>query len=228
MRNTFDAILFDNDGVLVDSEAIYIATECELLAEIGLAYDHTTYLNRFVGLSMPDYFRELAIDYQARVGGEFPPDFEAALSRRTWLRMEAELKALPHSKSLIDKFGGPVAVASSMPLASIHRKLSLVDLGDVFGSHVYSAEQVENGEPAPDPFLLAAQRLRVDQERCLVIEDSVNGVRAGVAAQMTVFGFIGGSHADESLGARLLNAGATQIFHDHAEIAQTIVIKKGS
>ena len=228
MRNTFDAILFDNDGVLVDSEAIYIATECELLAEIGLAYDHTTYLNRFVGLSMPDYFRELAIDYQARVGGEFPPDFEAALSRRTWLRMEAELKALPHSKSLIDKFGGPVAVASSMPLASIHRKLSLVDLGDVFGSHVYSAEQVENGKPAPDLFLFAAQRLRIDPENCLVIEDSVNGVRAGVAARMTVFGFIGGSHADEDLGARLIDAGAAKIFHNHAEIAQTIAATKGS
>ena len=228
MRKIFDGILFDNDGVLVDSEAIYMATECELLSEIGLTYDHTTYLNRFVGLSMPDYYRELHKDYQAFVGGEFPPDFAEALSQRTWLRMETELKALPNSKDLIDKFGGPVAVASSMPLVSIHRKLSLVDLDDVFGPHVYSAEQVESGKPAPDLFLFAAKRLGIHPENCLVIEDSVNGIRAGVAAGMTVFGFIGGSHADKSLGARLIDAGATQVFHDHAEIAQTIAAAKGS
>jgi len=108
--------------------------------------------------------------------------------------MEAELTALPNSKELVDKFGGPVAVASSMPLIAIHRKLALVDLTDVFGSHVYSPEQVEQGKPAPDLFILAAQRLGLEPDRCLVIEDSVNGVRAGVAAGMTVFGFVGGSH----------------------------------
>jgi len=222
MKNTFDGILFDNDGVLVDSEVIYISVECELLAEIGLIYDRSTYLTRFVGLSMPDYYRELAIDYRTNVGGDFPPDFAEKLSQRAWLRMEAELTALPNSKELVDKFGGPVAVASSMPLVAIHRKLALVDLTDVFGPHVYSAEQVEHGKPSPDLFLLVAQKLNLKPERCLVIEDSVNGVRAGVAAGMTVFGFIGGSHADVDLGVRLRDAGAVSVFKSHDEIAQSL------
>ena len=160
MRNTFDGILFDNDGVLVDSEAIYIASECELLAEIGLTYDPTTYLNRFVGLSMPDYYRELARDYHAYVGEEFPPEFAEVLSQRTWLRIEAELKAIPNTKGLIEKFAGPVAVASSSPLTSIHRKLSLVDLGDVFGAHVYSAEQVGKRKTCSRPFFVCCATLK--------------------------------------------------------------------
>ena len=225
MKNTFDGILFDNDGVLVDSEIIYVSVECELLAEIGLTYDHKTYLTRFVGLSMPDYYRELAVDYRKYVGGDFPTDFAEKLSERAWLRMEAELTALPNSKELVDKFSGPIAVASSMPLTAIYRKLALVGLKDVFGSHVYSAEQVEQGKPAPDLFLFAAQQLGLNPERCLVIEDSVNGVRAGVAAGMTVFGFIGGGHANTELGTRLRNAGAVQVFKSHADIAQKIGTK---
>lgn len=222
MKYKFDGILFDNDGVLVDSEAIYVSVECELLAEIGLTYDLTTYLSRFVGLSMPDYYLQLSIDYGKQVGGEFPASFAGDLSQRSWRRMEAELKALPNVKDLVDKFNGPVAVASSMPLEIIHRKLALVGLSGIFDPHIYSGEQVENGKPAPDLFLLTAQRLGINPDKCLVIEDSVNGVKAGVAAGMTVFGFVGGGHADVNLGVRLKNAGANQVFENHSEISHII------
>jgi len=219
---TFDGILFDNDGVLVDSEAIYISVERELLAELGLFYDYATYLSRFVGLPMPDYYQALARDYADRIGGAFPSDFAATLTQRVTPRMDAELNALPNVDAVINRFDGPVAVASSMSLDIIHRKLELVNLSGFFNPHVYSGEQVEKGKPAPDLFLFVAERLGLIPENCLVIEDSVNGVMAGVAAKMTVFGFVGGSHADPGLGARLQKAGAEKVFFNHAEIADVI------
>jgi len=221
-QNQFQAIIFDNDGVLVDSEVIYVDVERELLTEIGLNYDYSTYLSRFVGLAMPDYYRALAEDYAREVGGEFPSNFGAILSERIWPRMEVDLKALPNIENLIRTFNGPIAVASSMPLKAIYRKLKLVGIIDLFRPHIYSAEQVDKGKPEPDLFLLTAKHLSIEPENCLVIEDSVNGVRAGVAAGMNVFGFVGGGHADDDLGKRLLDVGAMNVFDNHEHIAAYI------
>jgi len=221
-QNQFQAIIFDNDGVLVDSEVIYVAVELDLLAEIGLYYDYSTYLSRFVGSSMPDYYRALAEDYTREVGGEFPTNFGEILSERVRPRIDAELKALPNVETVVRAFNGPVAVASSMPLKAIYSKLKLVGITDLFDPHIYSAEQVDKGKPAPALFLFTANHLGVEPEKCLVIEDSVNGVKAGVAAGMVVFGFDGGGHADEGLRQRLLEAGATHVFDNHNDIATQI------
>ena len=106
----------------------------------------------------------------------------------------------------------PKAVASSSTVRSLQRKLSLTGLASWFGDHVYSAEHVEHGKPAPDLFLHAAAKLGHAPGDCIVVEDSVLGVQAGVAAGMQVWGFTGGGHGDAGLGQRLANAGAVRVF----------------
>ena len=211
----FDAIIFDNDGVLVDSERIHVAVELELLKELGLDYSYGEYLSRFVGLSTPDFHAALSHDFEAKYDKPFPDTFSDDLHKRVWPRMEAELEPLPGISDLVERAGKPVAVASSASADRLNRKLVLTNLHDLFDPHIYSSQRVQNGKPAPDLFLFAAAQLGIPPQRCAVIEDSVNGVRAGRAAGMIVVGFIGGGHADERLGERLRDAGAHLISARH-------------
>tara|TARA_R110001606_G_scaffold343375_2_gene491943 strand:- start:217 stop:897 length:681 start_codon:yes stop_codon:yes gene_type:complete len=214
-----EALIFDCDGVLVDSEAIHVAVEIELLTEMGLAYEWETYLSRFVGLGVPEFHAALAEDYAALGQGPFPEDFGPRLHDRAWPRIEAELTALPGAAALAVWFDGPVAVASSSITPKLRRKLTLTGLINTFEPHIYSADQVARGKPAPDLFLFAAKQISADPATCLVIEDSVNGVKAARAAGMTAFGFTGGGHADAGLGERLVAAGAAASFQSHDAIA---------
>ncbi|MGB7406700.1 MAG: HAD-IA family hydrolase [Pacificimonas sp.] len=213
-----EALIFDSDGVLVDSEAIHIAVEQELLAEIGLKYDHSVYLSRFVGLSNADFYSELAEDFSENMGGEFPSDFAIRLHERVWPRIESELQALEGVDRLVDAFSGGVAVGSSAPIEKLIRKLKITGLFQLFSPHIYSADDVKMGKPAPDLFLHTAKQLGAQPERCAVIEDSVNGVLAARAANMIPIGFVGGGHADPGLCGRLKASGAAVVVSNHSEI----------
>lgn len=220
--SSFDAIIFDNDGVLVDSEMIHVAVERELLAEIGLDYNHETFMSRFVGLNNHDFQAALASDYAKRYGRTFPSDFRTRLDARAWPRIEAELAPVDGAADLVSAFDGPVAVASSATVPRLDRKLELTGLRDLFLPHVYSADLVADGKPAPDLFLYVAAKLGVDPARCIVIEDSVNGIVAGRAANMFPIGFVGGGHADAQHAERLLNAGAHCCVARHNEIMEWV------
>ena len=215
---SIEAIIFDNDGVLVDSEVIHIAVERELLAEHGLEYSDEAYISRFVGLSMPDYFAALDADHQSANGHPLPASFAFELRARAWPRIQSELQAMPDVADFLNVFAGPRAVASSAPLERVKIKLNVTNLSHFFGPHIYSSEQVANGKPAPDLFMLAARKLAVDPQSCLVIEDSVYGVMAARAAGMAVIGFTGGGHADPAMADRLKAAGAHAIASSHKEI----------
>ncbi|TAD80737.1 MAG: HAD family hydrolase [Sphingomonadales bacterium] len=211
-------MIFDCDGVLVDSEIIHVAAERELLAELGLAYEHEAYLTRFVGLSNADFHTELQLDYASLIGGEFPSDFGSRLGDIVWPRIEAELTAIDGVADLVHFFGGAVAVGSSSPYEKLLKKLELTGLQSLFAPHIYSADHVKAGKPAPDLFLHCATQLGVDPCRCLVIEDSVNGVRAARAAGMIPVGFVGGGHSDHGLEERLLANGAETVVSHHSQI----------
>ena len=214
----YEAIIFDCDGVLVDSEVIHIAVEQELLADLGLTYDHQTYLSRFVGLSNADFYSQLESDFASRVGGVFPPDFGQRLQEHLWPKIEAELQPIDGVAQLVEAFRGKVAVGSSAPIEKLTKKLAISGLTSLFSPHIYSVDHVKNGKPEPDLFLYAARQLDVQPERCVVIEDSVNGTLAAQAANMTTIGFIGGGHADAGLGDRLKANGASFIASSHFEI----------
>jgi HAD superfamily hydrolase (TIGR01509 family) len=213
-----DALIFDSDGVLVDSEIIHIAAEREVLAQIGLFYDDAEYLSRFIGLSNVDFHAELEADYASLHGKAFPRDFAERLNALTWPRIVAELEPIPGVAPLVSAFQGRTAVASSAPAEKVAHKLALARLDKVFAPHIYSADLVEAGKPAPNLFLLVARKLDVAPESCAVIEDSVHGVRAAGAAGMMPIGFVGGSHADPGLADRLRESGAQIVVSSHREL----------
>lgn len=218
----FSAILFDCDGVLVDSEAIYVAVEREHIERIGLHYELDEYQQRFNGLASTDFLTLLQQDYEALGKGSFPQDFGIKLDAASKERMDLELTDIDGIKPLLEAYNGPIAVASSSRLTRLGDKLRQTGLYRYFDPHIYSGEQVANGKPAPDLFLHAAQRLGVAPESCLVIEDSVNGVLAGRAAGMAVWGFVGGGHANDALASRLAAAGAAAVLPDHGELANRL------
>lgn len=217
----FEALIFDCDGVLVDSEVIAIQCEREILAGWGLDYAFENFVQRFVGLHNRDFHNQIAADAQA-AGLTLPDDFRTALHANHWKRFEAELKAIDGVLDAVAAFPGLQAVASSSQADKLVRKLELTGLHDTFAPHVYSSDLVSNGKPAPDLFLLAADRIGAHPETCLVIEDSVNGVKAALAAGMTAWGFTGGGHADAGLAGRLTDAGAHRVFSAHREIAAAL------
>jgi HAD superfamily hydrolase (TIGR01509 family) len=211
--------LFDCDGVLVNSEVIAVATERAHLAAIGLSYSEVEFVSRFTGLTQPAFQAALDHDSRTRLGKPLAQDVFAAIKAAVKARYPAELRAIAGVHALLAQLSGPRAVASSSERDTLHVKLKLVELHDAFAPHIHSGDDVAHGKPAPDLFLRAAAGLQVDPRQCIVVEDSVNGVRAGVAAGCEVWGFTGGGHADSGLGARLAAAGAAQVFADFPAMA---------
>jgi HAD superfamily hydrolase (TIGR01509 family) len=219
----FEAILFDCDGVLVDSEKIYVDVEREHLAGIGLHYDLDDYMDRFQGLGSEDFWAALDLDYRRLGKGPLPATFGPELDAATLERIDRELTEISGIKQLLEAHDGPRAVASSSRLHRLVHKLKHTGLFSYFDPHIYSGEQVANGKPAPDLFLFAAGKLGVSPGATLVVEDSANGVRAGLAAGMTVWGFVGGGHSHDGHAEQLRAAGAHLVVDGHDNLAERLL-----
>jgi HAD superfamily hydrolase (TIGR01509 family) len=218
----FQAVIFDCDGVLVDSEVLALDVELAMLAGHGLTFSREDYVTRFMGLSYERFHAVIDAEAVQRLGAPLPQDFRTELAARLRRTMIERLTAIPGAEAAVAAARLPKAVASSSTREGLERKLRQVGLWDSFAPHVYSAEHVTHAKPAPDLFLHAAAQLDVAPGDCLVIEDSVNGVRAGIAAGMTVWGFLGGGHADDGLATRLTAAGASEILADWPGAARRI------
>jgi HAD superfamily hydrolase (TIGR01509 family) len=219
MRNApFSAVIFDCDGVLVDSEVLAIRGERAALEALGLHYTPEEYVRRFVGLHDAAFFDQLRDDHRARLGVDAPAYFEEQVlsGRRREMHALTIIAGADAAVAVAKARVGRVAVASSARAVFLESKLRRMGLYDLAAPHVYSADLVAAGKPAPDIFLYAAEKIGADPMRCLVLEDSVNGVRAGLSAGMTVWGFTGGGHCYAGYGERLLAAGAQRIIGGHA------------
>ena len=212
-----DAMIFDCDGVLVDSEIIAHAVEMEVLAGIGLHYDPDDFQTRFMGTSDAAFFAALDADGRERLGRPILEEIQGPIKSRLRAAIAERLTEVPGAAAAIARVTGPKAVASSSSLHGLEVKLRKTGLWDFFAPHVYSADHVAHGKPAPDLFLHAAKMLRAEPARVLVIEDTVNGVAAALAAGMQVWGFLGGSHMNAVARQRLEAAGAHRIVNDWRE-----------
>jgi HAD superfamily hydrolase (TIGR01509 family) len=212
-------VIFDCDGVLVDSELIACRTDAECLSEIGFSVSADEIAERYVGVSASTMFS----DIEARFGRKLPPDFGHLLRERINAVFETELKAVKGIESALDRVPCPKCVASSSDPARIERSLSLTGLLPRFHPYLFSATEVTHGKPAPDLFLHAANRMGADNHACVVVEDSVAGARAGVAAGMRVIGFIGGSHCRPAHEAALRDAGAVAVCVRAGELPNAIL-----
>lgn len=213
----FDAVIFDCDGVLVDSEALGLGHELRELAAIGLVYSRETYSARFMGMNNNDFYAELDAERRALVGEPLPADFRAAQRARMFKACEDEVTEVPGARRAVAAWRGPKAVASSSGSVLLKVKLTATGLWDAFAPHIYGGDMVERGKPAPDIFLLAAKGLGLDPARVLVIEDSANGVRAARAAGAQVWGFLGGGHMGSGDAERLIAAGAARAVEHWGE-----------
>ena len=207
---TIEAIIFDCDGVLVDSEILGLADSTAYLRGHGFDWSEADLVRLFTGYRDDVFAAKLTAAYVERHGAEPPAGFfEGLVQQRR--RKKDKLQTVPGAREALKKLTVPLAVASSSRTEFLEGKLKRVDLWDAVAPHVYSAECVEHGKPAPDIFLYTAEKLGAAPEKCVVVEDSVNGVKAGVTAGMVVWGFTGGGHCFEGHGERLRDAGAVHI-----------------
>ncbi|TDC89966.1 HAD family hydrolase [Nonomuraea deserti] len=203
-----DLVIFDCDGVLVDSEPISTRVGTAALRRLGWTIDEAEYAERFVGCTN---------EYWAEQVGETPPGWRQRLDAEHRAAMMAELRAIEGIEAAIDQLTVPVCVASNGRHATIRRSLELTGLAKRFDGRVFSAEDVARGKPAPDLFLHAADTMGVPPERCVVVEDSPFGVTAAMSAGMRCLAYAGGfTPAD-----RLAGLGAT-LFHDPAALPRLI------
>lgn len=184
-------IIFDCDGVLVDSEPISIAVLVDAIRAAGGEIDVDLAYQSFLGRSFATMIDVLKADY----GVEADEAFLDGLRQDLYGRFQRELRPISGIAEALDHLSDGVCVASSSQPERIRLSLALTGLGERFGTNIFSATMVRNGKPAPDLFLHAAREMGYDPAQCLVIEDSPAGIQAARSAGMSVFAFTGGSHA---------------------------------
>ncbi len=211
----FDLIIFDCDGVLIDSELLANRSEVEFLKSFGIEFDLSDYMARFVGKSNKDVLKSIKSLYDIYL----PDNFWKLAEEHTFKVFQTELKPIAGIFELLDSIDKSKCVASSSSLNRLDMTLKVTELFDRFSPYIFSAEQVNYGKPAPDLFLFATKQMRVSPDQCIVIEDSQTGVRAGVAAGMTVLGYTGGSHIQPGHQAKLLNEGSIKVFSEMSELS---------
>jgi len=211
------AVIFDCDGVLVDSEILAVEVEIALLAQLGLTYDPTDFKRRFLGMHDQAFNEALDIDCRAATGRPLPADFAQRTHEHRLAACQERLREVTGAADAVAALSRPKAVASSSGSAFLRQKLELAGLLGAFDPHIYSADLVGRGKPHPDIFLHAAERLGTEPAACLAIEDSVNGVLSARAAGMEAWGFTGGGHMDEEAGRRLSEAGASRLVASWAQ-----------
>ena len=176
-----------------------------------------------MGLSTSAFHGEIDREAQTRIGRPISETIREELATRLRRTMIARLTEVPGAGAAVVGTGLLKAVASSSTREGLERKLRQVGLWDHFDPHVYSADHVAQAKPAPDLFLHAAAALGVAPRACLVIEDSVNGVTAARRAGMRVWGFLGGGHVDDGLGARLTAAGAEELMATWPDVSARLL-----
>ena len=185
-----ELVIFDCDGVLIDSEVISARMLIAELKGYGVDMDMSFVSRHFLGRSYPVVLKEV----RERWGVALPERFEADYRARLLAAFEQTLRPMPGVEGVIGALGLPYCLATSSSPERLRRSLDITGLAPLFDGVCFTASEVARGKPAPDLFLYAAARMGADPARCLVIEDSLNGVRAGLAAGMEVWRFTGGSH----------------------------------
>ena len=217
-----DVVIFDCDGVLVDSEVLALAVTRRLLGEAGFRLTDEETRERFLGLRLDSVVRSV----ESELGAPLPKEFPAELSREILATFARELKGIEGVRQAVGGLQARVCVASSSAPDRLRFALRVTGYETLFAPNIFSAAEVAQGKPSPDLFLFAARTMGAVPEDCLVIEDSVAGVAAARTAGMRVFGFVGASHFSRlDGGADLTAAGAELIFDDMARLPDIVAAR---
>jgi HAD superfamily hydrolase (TIGR01509 family) len=211
---TPELVIFDCDGVLVDSEVLSCRAVLDCLAGAGIPASFDEVMERYLGLSNAS----MLADLQARFAGRLPPDYLETLRARTREVFAAELRPIEGIAEVVRALPAPCCVASSGTPERIAHSLGLTGLLPLFQGRMFSATMVARGKPAPDLFLFAASRMGAAPQACVVVEDSVAGVTAAAAGGIRCIGFAGGAHIRPGHAERLLAAGADEVITRMSEL----------
>lgn len=208
-------VLFDCDGVLINTEEIGYRLVSDMLAQEGLVYTREEYVGMLLGIAYKQFLEKIEDEFRVRLNREPPEGFTAEVSRRLRESQGAEMRALDGVAEMLQglkRAGIPFAVVSNSGREELERKLRETGLHDYFAPHIYSKDDVPLPKPAPDPYLYAARQMGFQPHECVVVEDSVTGAMAGVAAGMDVIGFMGESHRVDCEADYLRAAGVTEVI----------------
>lgn len=200
----YKCIIFDCDGVLVDSESISAKIFQEMASELSCNLDFETVLNQITGTSMKEnlnFFREI-------INGDLPASFETDFRKRSYKAFKTDLKPVNGIADLLKKIKVPVGVASSGPVEKIRLNLTTTNLIQFFGDNIFSSYEIQSWKPDPEIYLHAAKRMGFKPKECAVIEDSLPGIQAAKAGGFDVFGF-----ATEKNKTTFEVSGATVFFN---------------
>ena len=217
-------IIFDCDGVLLDSEPLSMRVDVEILAENGVVMSLDEAHRRFVGKTFAAMVAEIEQEYGVR----FPVDTSASKDRRLLELFEMELQPVPGIQEALTEIAMThYSVASNSPAERVAEALRITGLTPWFGSRIVTFEHVERPKPAPDIFVECARRAGADPPHCLVVEDSVTGVTAAAGAGCPVLGFTGTNLNPAAHGRRLRQAGAGMVFNHMAELPRLVAGFRG-
>ena len=216
-------VIFDCNGVLVDSEPLATAVVAEEFMRAGFGLTPEIVARYFTGRRPADMFAEVEL----ASGRKLPPNFAATVTAATLRRFRDELRPTPHVAYALTWLRGRKCVASSSSLDRIRMSLETTNVIRFFEPYLFSASDVARGKPAPDLLLHVAAKMRVNPAECIVVEDSSVGVNAASAAGMIPIGFVGGSHAAPHLGSQLVAAGARTVIADMRALKGAVVELRG-
>lgn len=222
------AVIFDMDGCLVDSEPLSLEAVAAEMRHAGLLGATAAEVGeKYLGVSLSRIIQ----DVEDRLGGPCPSDFIDRMESRLFNAYRTGLRQIDGAEHLLvslDKAGIPVAIASGASVRRLDRTLEFSGLDRFFPERRFSADLVKRGKPAPDVFLLAAEKLGVAPRHCAVLEDSPHGIKGAVEAGMRAVGFVGGSHLagrEREHAAILRDAGADQTIQHLSEAFDALVRK---
>jgi HAD superfamily hydrolase (TIGR01509 family) len=219
MSTRYDLVIFDFDGVVADSELLANTLLADYLTSLGKPTTVDDSIRLFMGKRAED-IAALALQWVGRTDIE---NFSAAYRDYSRPRMLAEVQPVPGAEAFLAQSAGLArCVASSSRMQWLDHNVDKFGFRGHFGQNLFSATEVKNGKPAPDIFLLAAARMGVDPQRCIVLEDSPAGVTGAKAAGMTAVGFVGGSHIRGDHRDRLTAAGANTIAESYGDVAKLL------
>ena len=211
-------VIFDSDGVLADSERLAVKIDVRVLADLGWPLTEAEVIERFVGRSD----RETREAIEAHLGRALPGDWQDMVDELHRAVFARELRPVPGVVEALDAITLPSCVASSGTHEHLRYTLGLIGLHERFAGRIFSAEDVGASKPAPDVFLRAAARMGVPPARCVVVEDSLNGVRAARSAGMPVLAYAGGLTPRDKLAGP-----GTVLFDDMRELPD-LITRRGS
>ena len=212
-------IIFDCDGVVVDSMQLHAKAEAAYYNQLGIKITEEELVNRFAGISDAKVSRALSIEHGIRI----PTDFQEQLDSLKTRLFDGALAATTGVRSALDALSDVErCIASGSSHVLLDRMLTITGLQEYFAPHIFSSQQVEYGKPYPDLFLYAADSMGWKAADCIVVEDSVSGIIAANAADMKALGYVGAAHATAPLASELQAVGADVVFTHMDELPEII------